>query len=329
MVTPFSLLAQRVTLSPRSLRWGSTASLVASILIIFFGGIVRLTGSGLGCPTWPACEADSFTTTPELGIHGFIEFANRAFTGVLVIAVGWAITAARLQKPRDRTMTRLAWSQFWLVVVNAVAGGATVHSGLNPSLVAGHFVLAIALLTTTALTWHRAHSSQSVVAEPDRLTRGVSIALVVVTLLVILVGTLVTGTGPHAGDSAKVPRMQFHWESVTVVHGVLGTASLLLGLVLLTLLSRSAGTELASRRVLTFVVVVVLQAFVGVAQSLLALPEALVSLHLLGSAVVWVGALRVLLEVNPRLFMVRTQHQRVVEERHAPRDPALVRGSRE
>ncbi|PPF28990.1 hypothetical protein C5C36_01895 [Rathayibacter sp. AY1G1] len=314
MVTPFSLLAERVTLGPRALRWGTTAALVASILIIFFGGVVRLTGSGLGCPTWPACEPGSLTSTPELGIHGFIEFTNRAFTGVLVVAVGWAITAARLQKPRDRTMTRLAWSQFWLVVANALAGGATVHSGLNPYIVAGHFVLAIALLTTTALTWHRAHRSQSVAFEPDRPTRALSIGLVGLTLLVILVGTLVTGTGPHAGDSAEVPRMQFHWESVTVVHGVLGTAVLVVGAALLLRLSRAAGSELARRRVVAFLVVVVLQALVGVAQSLTALPETLVAVHLLGSALIWVGAVRVLLDVNPRLFTVRAQRRDAAQE---------------
>ncbi|PPG41610.1 MULTISPECIES: heme A synthase [unclassified Rathayibacter] len=314
MVTPFSLLAERVTLGPRALRWGTTAALVASILIIFFGGVVRLTGSGLGCPTWPACEPGSLTSTPELGIHGFIEFTNRAFTGVLVVAVGWAITAARLQKPRDRTMTRLAWSQFWLVVANALAGGATVHSGLNPYIVAGHFVLAIALLTTTALTWHRAHRSQSVAFEPDRPTRALSIGLVGLTLLVILVGTLVTGTGPHAGDSAEVPRMQFHWASVTVVHGVLGTAVLVVGAALLLRLSRAAGSELARRRVVAFLVVVVLQALVGVAQSLTALPETLVAVHLLGSALIWVGAVRVLLDVNPRLFTVRAQRRDAAQE---------------
>lgn len=314
MVTPFSLLAERVTLGPRALRWGTTAALVASILIIFFGGVVRLTGSGLGCPTWPACDAGSLTSTPELGIHGFIEFTNRAFTGVLVVAVGWAITAARLQKPRDRTMTRLAWSQFWLVVANALAGGATVHSGLNPYIVAGHFVLAIALLTTTALTWHRAHRSQSTAFEPDGATRATSIVLVAVTLLVILIGTLVTGTGPHAGDSAEVPRMQFHWESVTVIHGVLGSALVVLGVVLLALLARVEQSGLARRRVVTYLVVVLLQALVGVAQSLTALPESLVAVHLLGSALVWVGAVRVLLDVNPGLFTVRAQRREAARE---------------
>lgn len=318
MLTPFGFLAQRTTLTPRALRWGTTAALVASILIIFFGGVVRLTGSGLGCPTWPACEAGSLAATPELGIHGFIEFTNRAFTGVLVVAVGWAITAARLQKHRDRTMTRLAWSQFWLVVANALAGGATVHSGLNPYIVAGHFVLAIALLTTTSLTWHRAHRSQSVSFTPTPLARGLSVALFATTLAVILVGTLVTGTGPHAGDSAEVPRMQFHWESVTVVHGVLGSAALLLALALWAVLARDSGAGLARHRVLAFVAVVVLQALVGVAQSVLALPEALVALHLLGSALVWVGAVRVLLDVNPRLFAVR-------EAAAAVSEPAAVR----
>jgi cytochrome c oxidase assembly protein subunit 15 len=214
-------------------------------------------------------------------------------------------------------MTRLAWSQFWLVVANALAGGATVHSGLNPYIVAGHFVLAIALLTTTALTWHRAHRSQSVAFEPDRTTRALSIGLVGLTLLVILVGTLVTGTGPHAGDSAEVPRMQFHWESVTVVHGVLGTAVLVAGAALLQRLSRAAGSELARRRVVTFLVVVVLQALIGVAQSLTALPETLVAVHLLGSALVWVGAVRVLLDVNPRLFTVRAQRRDAAQELQA------------
>ncbi|PPH55196.1 hypothetical protein C5D25_16455, partial [Rathayibacter sp. AY1D7] len=111
-----------------------------------------------------------------------------------------------------------------------------------------------------------------------------------------------------------VPRMQFHWESVTVVHGVLGTAVLVAGAALLLRLSRAAGSELARRRVIAFLVVVVLQALVGVAQSLTALPETLVAVHLLGSALIWVGAVRVLLDVNPRLFTVRAQRRDAAQE---------------
>ncbi|MFB2556091.1 COX15/CtaA family protein [Herbiconiux liangxiaofengii] len=302
MKTPLGWLADRVTLTPRALRWGTTAALVVSILIIVTGGVVRVTGSGLGCPTWPACDDGSLTTTPELGIHGFIEFANRALTGVLIAAVGWAIVAARLQKPRVRSMTRLAWSQFWLVVANAVAGGVTVLTELNPWVVAMHFVMAIALLTTTTLTWHRAHRGQSPeVLIPSWVAR-LSWVLVLVTAVLILVGTLVTGTGPHAGDSADVPRMAFVWAEVTTVHGILGAAVLVLGVVLLAAVSRIPGAALARRRVVTFVVVVVLQAVLGLAQALLGLPEWMVVLHLLGSALVWVGVLRVMLDLHPQLW---------------------------
>ncbi len=305
MQTPFGFLADRVTLSPRALRWGTTAALVVSILIIITGGVVRVTGSGLGCPTWPACDDGSLTTTPELGIHGFIEFANRVLTGVLIAAVGWAIVAARLQEPRERSMTRLAWSQFWLVVVNALAGGVTVLTELNPWVVAMHFVMAIALLTTTTLTWHRAHRGQTADASFPRWIGVLAWVLVVATAVLILVGTLVTGTGPHAGDSADVPRMAFVWEQVTVVHGVLGMVVLVLGVVVLVGVRRVPGASLALRRVVTFVVVVVLQAALGIAQALLGLPEWMVVLHLLGSALVWVGGLRVLLDLHPRLFAPR------------------------
>ncbi|UFS60349.1 COX15/CtaA family protein [Subtercola endophyticus] len=302
--TPLSWAAERWTLSPRALRWATTAALVVSIFIVLSGGIVRVTGSGLGCPTWPQCETGSLTTTPALGIHGLIEFTNRALTGVLIAAVGWVIIAARLQKPRVRAMTRLAWSQFWLVVANAVAGGITVLAQLNPYIVAFHFVMAIALLTTTTLTWHRAHRGQSATVSLPAAARVLSVVLVAVTIVLILVGTLVSGTGPHSGDSADVPRMQFNWGDITILHGVLGSLTLVLGIVLYAVLLRVPGAQLARRRTLTFIVVVVAQAALGLVQSLIGLPEALVALHLLGAALVWVGALRVLLDVNPALFSV-------------------------
>jgi cytochrome c oxidase assembly protein subunit 15 len=302
MQTPLGWIADRVTLTPRALRRGTTAALVVSILIIITGGVVRVTGSGLGCPTWPACDDGSLTTTPELGIHGFIEFANRALTGVLIAAVGWAIVAARLQRPRERSMTRLAWSQFWLVVANAIAGGVTVLTELNPWVVAMHFLMATALLTTTTLTWHRAHRAQGDTAVFPRRITALSWLLVVSTAVLIIVGTLVTGTGPHAGDSADVPRMAFVWEHVTLAHGILGSLTLVLGVVLYLMVRRIPGAALARRRALTFVVVVVLQALLGVTQALTGLPEWMVVLHLLGSALVWVGVLRVLLDVHPHLW---------------------------
>jgi cytochrome c oxidase assembly protein subunit 15 len=284
------------------MRLATTAALLVSVFIVFSGGVVRVTGSGLGCPTWPACDANSLTTTPELGIHGLIEFSNRALTGLLIVAVGWAIVAVRLQKPRNRILTRLAWSQFWLVVANAIAGGISVLTALNPYVVAFHFLMAIALLTTTTLTWHRAREVPRIPVAQSRIPVVLSVSLVVCTLLLIVVGTLVSGSGPHSGDSAAVPRMTFVWADVAILHGILGSATIVLAIALWLSLRGAAQTRLARRRVLFFVVIAVAQAAVGLVQSLTGIPGSLVAIHLLGSALVWIGALRVLLDVNPGLF---------------------------
>jgi cytochrome c oxidase assembly protein subunit 15 len=307
VTTPFGWLEQRVTLGDRALRWGTTAALVMSVLIVLGGAVVRVTGSGLGCPTWPACDVTSLAPTPALGIHGVIEFANRLFTGFLIVAVGWAIVAARLQKPRNRAITRLAWSQFWLVVANAVAGGISVLAKLNPWVVAFHFLLAIALLTTTTLTWHRARQTGTPAQRPVKLAGRLSWALVGCTLALVVVGTLVTGTGPHSGDSAQVHRMPFVWADVTVFHAVLGTLTLIIALALWVTLRRDQNGALARRRVSFFIVVVILQGAVGTIQALNGLPEALVAIHLLGAALVWIGALRVMLDSNPGLFVTKTE----------------------
>lgn len=328
MNTPLGWAAARWTLSPRALRWATTAALVVSIVIVFTGGLVRVTGSGLGCPDWPTCEGGSIAPSAELGIHGVIEFTNRMLTTVIVIAVGWVIIAARLQSPRVRSVTRLAWSQFWLVVANAVAGGITVLVKLNPWVVALHFVLAIALLATTTLTWHRVREARS--APPGLAAAAPSgvlaWSLVGFTTILILFGTLVSGSGPHSGDSADVPRMQLDWLTVTLVHGVLGVVVLGLAVALL-LVNRGPGyrSSLVRRRTLAFVVVVLLQGAVGTLQALTGLPATLVSFHLLGAALVWVGVLRVLLDAQPDLFAgvggSHPEHGKplVIPDRTAPR----------
>ena len=301
--TPFDYLADRVTCSPRVLRWAATSALVVSILIVFTGGVVRVTGSGLGCPTWPSCNPDSLAPTEVMGIHGIIEFANRVFSAFMAVPVAWVIIAARLQKPRERSLTRLAWSQFWLVVANAIAGGITVLTGLNPWVVSLHFVMAIALLSTTTLTWHRVHERVQATPPPTRPSaRRLSWVLVAVSLVLIIVGTLVSGSGPHSGDSAEVSRMPLDWVAVTIVHGLLGTATLVLAIVLWVVLRRDPNAILAGRRVVIFVAVVIAQGAIGVTQALHSLPALLVAIHLLGAALVWAGVLRVLLEVNPTLF---------------------------
>lgn len=300
--TPLAWLADRVSLGPRALLWGTTAALIVSILIVVTGGVVRVTGSGLGCPTWPQCEAGSLATTPALGIHGVIEFANRVLTSVLVLAVGWAIVAAALQRPWQRPLARLTWSQFWLVVVNAVAGGITVLAGLNPWIVAAHFVLAFALLTTTTLAWHRAR--QTVVLDPaPGAARPITWLLVAATAVLVVLGTVVTGAGPHSGDSVDVPRNGVDWTAVTIVHATAAGLTIVLAVALYLLLRAGGrGTALARRRTGVLLVVLGSQALIGVVQALTTLPGLLVVLHLGGAALVWVGVLRVLLDVRPALF---------------------------
>lgn len=304
MRTPLGWAAARWELGPRALRWSTTAALIVSIVIVFTGGLVRVTGSGLGCPDWPLCDGASLAPTAELGIHGVIEFGNRLFTGVIVVAVGWVIIAATLQRPRVRSVTRLAWSQFWLVVANAVAGGITVLVDLNPWVVALHFVLAMGLLATTTLTWHRVHERRSPDARPAApAVRRLAWLLTATAAALILVGTLVSGSGPHSGDSADVPRMQLSWTGVAWVHGALGTGVLVLAIALLLVARGSDAREvLVRRRVVLLLVVIAVQGAVGVVQAVSSLPEWLVALHLLGSALVWVGVLRVLLDADPRLF---------------------------
>jgi cytochrome c oxidase assembly protein subunit 15 len=302
--TPLAWAAERWTLSPRVLRWAATFALAVGIAIVLGGGIVRVTGSGLGCPTWPECRPGSLTTTPELGLHGIIEFSNRLLTDLLCIAVACVIIAARLQKPRVRSVTRLAWSQFWLVVANAVVGGISVLAELNPFVVALHFIMAMGLLTTIALTWHRVHEQPDrprAVAPRAKLLSWLTLG---VTFLLVAAGTLATGSGPHSGqasDGSPVQRMPFDWLAVTWLHGLLAAATLALGILLVVIL-RSPGERVARERALFFVAALLAQGGIGVVQAVTGLPSALVILHVVGAGLVWVGVVRVVLDVQPGLF---------------------------
>lgn len=307
MRTPLGWAADRWQLGPRALRWGTTAALVASILIVLGGVVVRVTGSGMGCPTWPTCDGTNVIQLVPDSIHLLIEQTNRLVTGLLVVAVGWAIVAARLQRPRDRMLTRLAWSMFWLVVANAIAGGVTVWVHLNPWVVALHFVLAMGLLACATFTWHRARWAGGSGPRPSAGSRAVAWALVVATGAVVVTGTLVTGSGPHAGDTIEIPRMGFDWNIVVVVHGSAAVAVLALAVTLAFRLRAEDGGALALRRLGVFLLVLFTQLALGTTQALIGIPEVLVAIHVTLAALVWIGALRVLLDTDPRLWAVRDQ----------------------
>jgi cytochrome c oxidase assembly protein subunit 15 len=272
-----------------------------SVVIVVTGGAVRLPGSGLGCPTWPKCTADSLTTTSAMGVHGVIEFGNRMLTYVLCGAVGWAIIAARSQKPCRRGLTRLGWAQFWVVMGNAVLGGIVVLVGLNPYTVAAHFLLSTALIAVATLMWQRTREGDGA-PRPlvGRAVLQLVTVLVVVTVLLIAVGTVVTGSGPHAGDSSDVARMPLDWEDIGKLHAVLAWIAVTLTFALWFALKAIDAPGAPLHRTRELFVVLLAQGVIGYVQYFTDLPEVLVGAHMLGSCLVWIATLRVLLSLRER-----------------------------
>ncbi|MEV4908392.1 COX15/CtaA family protein [Streptomyces albidoflavus] len=300
---PLAFIAARWTPSPGIVRRAALTALVMAVVIVVTGGAVRLTGSGLGCPTWPKCTEDSLTSTREMGLHGAIEFGNRMLTYVLCAAVGWAIIAARSAKPRRRALTRLGWAQFWVVMGNAILGGIVVLVGLNPYTVAAHFLLSTALIALATVMWQRTREGDEP-ARPlvGRPLRQLVQVMVAVTALLIAVGTVVTGAGPHAGDSSDVPRMPLDWEMVSRVHAVLAWVVVALAFALWFVLKAVDAPAGPLARTREFFVILLLQGAIGYVQYLTDLPEILVGLHMLGSCLVWIGVVRLLLALRERPY---------------------------
>ncbi|MEU3446790.1 COX15/CtaA family protein [Streptomyces thermolilacinus] len=301
MLTPLAFIAQRWTPSPRTLRRAALSAVVMTVVIIVTGGAVRLTGSGLGCDTWPKCTDDSLFATPEQGVHGAIEFGNRMLTYVLSAAVGWAIVAARSTKPWRRGLTRLGWLQFWIVASNAVLGGITVWMGLNPWTVAGHFIAANALLTVAVVMWVRAGEGDTP-ARPrvPGPVRRLGWALVALSAVLIVAGTAVTGSGKHAGDSSDVPRMPFDYTTVAQVHAAFAWIVCVGAVAMFFVLRVVDAPDDVRARARDLLLVLLLQGGIGYVQYFTGVPEILVGAHMLGSALLWVAVLRLLLSLRER-----------------------------
>ncbi|MEU9161099.1 COX15/CtaA family protein [Streptomyces sp. NPDC048424] len=301
VLNPLAHIASRWTPSPRTVQRAALAALVMSVVIVVTGGAVRLTGSGLGCDTWPKCTDDSLIVTQEQGFHGAIEFGNRMLTYVLSAAVGWAIIAARSAEPWRHSLTKLGWVQFFIVMANAVLGGITVLTGLNPYSVAGHFLLATALITVTTVTWQRTRegdgSPRPRVPGP---VRKLSWALAATTLVLIAAGTVVTGSGPHAGDSSEIRRMPFDWDATVHVHAIAAWLVCALA-VAMWLVLRVVDAPVDTRaRARDLLVVLLSQGAIGYVQYATQVPELLVAAHMLGSCLVWIAVVRVALSLRER-----------------------------
>jgi cytochrome c oxidase assembly protein subunit 15 len=268
----------------------AAASLVANIMLVVTGGAVRLTGSGLGCPTWPRCTDGSFVAHDALGVHGFIEFGNRMLTIVLVIVALATWVAALRLRPARRSIRWLATGLLLGIPVQAVVGGISVLTDLNPWVVSLHLLTSLALVSTAVVLLRR-------LAEDDRpaqptvprhvvlLTRS----LLVVTALVLYVGTVVTGSGPHAGDASS-PRNGLTPSTVSQLHADL--VFLLVGLTVGTWLALRAvnAPERALRAARWLLGLELAQGVVGFTQYALGLPILLVGLHMLGAALIAAAA---------------------------------------
>ncbi|HEY5978423.1 MAG TPA: COX15/CtaA family protein [Microlunatus sp.] len=256
-------------------RW-AIASLVANIGIVVTGGVVRLTASGLGCPTWPRCTEDAYIAHPALGLHGAIEFGNRLLTFVLiVIALLTWVTAMRVRldgHPR-RGVRRVATAMALGIPAQGVIGGVTVLTQLNPFVVALHFLLSMVLITLSV--W-LVRSAYRVNREPVRpITAAVVTFTFVAMWVAVWLGTMTTGSGPHAGD---LDARRTGWDIVLIAHvHAYAVYAAIAGTVVALWLARS-------RAVVLLLGVEVIQAAIGLSQYHLGLPIGLVGLHLLGAA---------------------------------------------
>lgn len=278
----------------RSLRAWALGNVVVNAGIAVTGATVRVTSSGLGCSEWPRCTPDSFVPidTGHAAFNAAIEFGNRTLT-FLVLAVGVITLIAVLRStPRRRDLTRLATIIPLGVLGQAVVGGITVWTDLHPASVATHFLLSMVMVFIAVALYVRCEEPEGtprVVVGP--MLHAVSIALVVVGFLLLIAGTVTTGTGPHGGDAAA-PRWDMDLPSVTRVHSVLAWLTLLGSAAAVLLAYRGGAGRPARLSGVALLVVVLLQGVLGYTQYALELPESLVVLHVLGSALTWVAIAR-------------------------------------
>jgi cytochrome c oxidase assembly protein subunit 15 len=303
-------------LSPRAYRYIVAATLASLVFIMVTGAAVRLTGSGLGCSTWPSCEPDSFTPRSASDTHGMVEWVNRLITGAVGLFTLASVVGARARRPYRPDLFRWSLGLPAWVFANALVGALVVWLHLAPASVIGHFVLSLAAVWNAVVLYERAGerpvsgvpgTGRGSAVELDgtgggrrRLATPAVVSgcrlLLVAAGLVIMSGTLVTGSGPHAGDE-RADRLDLVVGDVARLHGI--AMVLFLGLTL-ALLWMAHGGDAAPRvqhRLRQLVVVLVAQAGIGYWQYFTGVPALLVGFHVLGAALVWIAVLRVWLSL--------------------------------
>ncbi|WP_432495237.1 COX15/CtaA family protein [Kineococcus gypseus] len=279
-------------------RWGALVLLLnvlAESLIVVTGGVVRLTGSGLGCPTWPECVPGSYTpvVVQEEGFHKWIEFGNRTLTGLVgLVALACLVVVWR---NRRRDLLPYVGAVIGGILAQAVIGGVTVHLDLHPGIVMTHFLVSVLLVTASAVLWRRGLEP----AGPRRVAvrrevRGAAWLSAAVLYAVVVVGTVVTGSGPHSGDADEPARFGLDPQSVSWLHAdlVMAYTGLLVGLVVA--LRATAAPALARRASVHLLLVTLAQAVVGYTQYFTDLPWVLVAVHMAGACALVVFQVRLL-----------------------------------
>jgi cytochrome c oxidase assembly protein subunit 15 len=277
-------------------------NLILEIGIVVTGGLVRLSGSGLGCPTWPQCVPGSFTPVPyqAQGFHKLIEFGNRSLTSVVSIGALLVIVAIWRWAPERRGLRRISVLPLLGVMLQAVLGGVAVLTGLNPAIVAAHFLASMVLVSLSAYLLYRVgEGDQPPVALVRPQIRSIAWAVATLGAAILVLGTMVTGSGPDSGD-ASTPRFGFDPRTIAWVHA--DAVMLLVGLVVAVLLAvQLTATDPRPRRAWHAVFgITMLQGVVGYVQYLTGLPELLVMAHMLGASLLAVALTNAVLSLRKR-----------------------------
>lgn len=279
----------------------STLMVFTQSAIVCTGALVRITGSGLGCSTWPECTPGSYTPTPdqpEAPIHAWIEFGNRLLTFVLLInALALMFT---ILKSGKRELRRLGALQILGILAQGVLGGITVLTALNPATVAAHFLLSIILIAGALSLRQRAHGKSPIEITLIPLVTKLIWLHLLLTSLVLIAGTIVTGSGPHAGDSAaerfNLDSRTMAWIHADLVIALLGVSIALVIAIRLGLTGQAR--QVLSGRIQIFLIVALAQGGIGYIQYFTKLPEALVAAHIIGSIAVWLSAWNLFISSN-------------------------------
>jgi cytochrome c oxidase assembly protein subunit 15 len=294
------------------------------VFIMVTGAAVRLTGSGLGCPTWPSCEPGSLTPRSASDVHGMVEFCNRLITAAVMLFTVAAVVGAHRRRPRRADLFRWALGLPVWVLANAIVGLLVVVLDLSPVSVIGHFLLSLGALWNATVLYEKASEDVEVATDADAAdaeaaagepvglgrrelavpaVRRACDLLVASAGLALILGTIVTGSGPHAGDS-RASRLDFVVGDVARLHGIAVMLFLGLTLAVLWMVRRGDAAPSVEQRLRVLLVVLVLQAAVGYTQYFTGVPALLVGVHVFGAALVWIAVLRVRLGLSEPLGRV-------------------------